>query len=510
LKKIGEIEFTETSTDRVTVSREVKSGKMVRIAPGVYTRNVHDPVEAIARRNWQALAAHRFPGSIVSHRSALVSGLVSEREKTSILFLTGTTYKISRFPGFTINVVPGPRRVLGDGRIPEDMKLADNDLYISSRARTFLELLKPSTSGRLGLRKGMSKEDVSEQLGRLYQSAGEKALNNLRDQAKDLETLLNATEEVKKLSILCSELLGTQKDKKTTRSAARYWHKNLAVDESRVRLFEGLLNKLREAPIYSPLGRPDIIDNDSGLGILPFIDAYFSNYIEGTQFEVDEAIGVVSGTVVAKNPPDAKDIIATYRLLSDRRVLSRFPITDEGFIETLKDWHKTLMQGRPEKNPGIFKTIPNRAGMTRFVEPDKVLGTLQKGFEMSNGLEEPTAKAFFLKFVTAEVHPFLDGNGRLSRVVMNAVLLNHNLERVVIPNSFREDYLTAMSALSHNAKTEPFIKALRTAQRWTEQIPNTDLEAARRYISQTNALANPREGRLLIPVKSLDKAGIED
>ena len=78
------------------------------------------------------------------------------------------------------------------------------------------------------------------------------------------------------------------------------------------------------------------------------------------------------------------------------------------------------MAGRPEALPGEFKAEENRAGLTVFVAPDLVPGTLAEGFALYRSLESPFERAVYMMFLVSEVHPFADGNGRIARVMMNA------------------------------------------------------------------------------------------
>lgn len=52
-----------------------------------------------------------------------------------------------------------------------------------------------------------------------------------------------------------------------------------------------------------------------------------------------------------------------------------------------------------------------------------VKGTLIKSFDYYTALDHPFAKAAYIMFVMSEVYPFLDGNGRTARVMMNAELV---------------------------------------------------------------------------------------
>ena len=68
----------------VAISRDVKAGRLQRIAPKLYTSNLRDPAESIVQRNLYAILGHYFPGAVVSHRSALEGGLTRD----NALFLT--------------------------------------------------------------------------------------------------------------------------------------------------------------------------------------------------------------------------------------------------------------------------------------------------------------------------------------------------------------------------------------------------------------------------------------
>ncbi len=89
------------------------------------------------------------------------------------------------------------------------------------------------------------------------------------------------------------------------------------------------------------------------------------------------------------------------------------------------------MAARPEKNPGMFKMQNNHAGDTHFVDCTLVRGTLRKGFEYYQALDNAFAKSLFMLFMISEVHPFTDGNGRISRIMMNAELVAATSRRLL-------------------------------------------------------------------------------
>jgi fido (protein-threonine AMPylation protein) len=159
------------------------------------------------------------------------------------------------------------------------------------------------------------------------------------------------------------------------------------------------------------------------------------------------------------------------------------------------------MQKRLDKKPGEWKDKPNQAGSTLFVVPELVPGTLREGFARIEALAHPLAQAMMAMFVVTEVHPFMDGNGRTARLVMNCMLSAQKLSRIMIPTVYREDYLLPLKALSHHREAQPLVAALSRIQRWSGTLdyarPRSDV---REQLSRCNAFQEDlRNYRLLFP-----------
>jgi len=112
-----------------------------------------------------------------------------------------------------------------------------------------------------------------------------------------------------------------------------------------------------------------------------FWEIYFSNYIGGTKFSVEEAREIVHGTDTAKalerkRPQDAHDMLETYRLIIDNKVSGKVAASPQKYIELIKIRHARMMASRANVSPGEFKERNNEVGSRVFVRPELVSETL--------------------------------------------------------------------------------------------------------------------------------------
>lgn len=467
--------------------QDLAAGRLRKLAPRLYTTNLVDDLGAIIRRNLFLIAGHRFPGAVISHRSALNPGLVAKEGRLCIT--SPAASQMVPYPGGgTI------QHFNGHGPVEGDRPFMQTGLLLASTARALLENCQRTRGDK---QKTLSSEEIEVWMERTYQLNGGDELNRLRDEAKALAPSLGMDAELGRLDGIFAAALGTSPTKERHSAAGRARAQGLPYDPTRVDAFARAAATLEGMPMPScadPLA--DAQPDDASVVHRRFYDAYFSNYIEGTEFEVEEAEQIVfDGLEPAARPKDAHDITASFELLADRSPLPGFG-SPGAWLETLKRWHSMLMAGREETMPGKFKVQANRVGLRRFVSPDLVEGTLVKALEMGEGLSDAFARACYLKLVVTEVHPFTDGNGRISRLVLNRLLSDARLAPVIIPNVFRVDYVTALSAFTNNAHVEPLVLALSTAQKFTAGVDFTTLDAARSDMERRKAFASPHEAKL--------------
>jgi len=468
------------------ISRRVKSGELRKLAGRLYTPNLADDREAIIRRNLYVILGQLYPGAVISHRSALEGGLT----ENNTLFLT---YKYTRkvaLPGVTLRFLEGPKMTDGDAPFMEG-------LTMSSRPRALLENMQPSRARAGDVAKCWDRESLERFLDELCRIHGEEVLNQIRDDARDISDRLGMEKEFQKLDALIGAILGTREKERLISTAAKARATGLPYDAHRLELFNTLFSALKKE-ILPNRSEPKLTKN--GLRNIAFFDAYFSNYIEGTEFLVEEAAEMVfQNRPVSERPADSHDVIGTFRIASDQKEMNRLPDSAGTLAGLLRSRHATLLSARPEKHPGQFKEKPNRAGNTVFVEPELLRGTLAKGFEVYRALEDPFTRAIFMMFLIAETHPFEDGNGRIARIMMNAELVHGKRCRIIIPTVYREDYLLALRTLSREGRTDPYIRMIDRAQEFVSGIGFNDYEQALATLRQCNAFSEPSEAQLVMP-----------
>lgn len=471
-------EVFSTSTEiSAAVRRAVDAGRARKVAGRLYTRDTHSPLDMVARRNWTRIAAHYFPEAVVVDRSAFEA---RPSEDGSLFLDAGPRYtsrRPVRLPGLTLR----PRR--GPGAVQGDMPHMDG-LHFSGRARALLDNLRPSRA-RDGIARTLAPAELEEELTRTAAIRGNDALNELRDQARELAESLHAAPELRKLDDLIGAILGTR-DVPLATATARASHAGAGFDYRRAELFEVLQAALLRDSLPARAAQPD------SFPALPFIEAYFSNWIEGTEFALDEAEQIVFERVMPEGRlEDAHDVIGTFELVNDPVRRRQLPADANGLLDLLRSHHATMLERRPQVNPGAFKTRENQAGGTVFVHPDLVAGTLAEGFRFYETLPAGLAQAIFLMFLVSEVHPFADGNGRVGRVLMNAALSAVDEQRIVIPLVYRDEYLQGLRALSRGSDPQPLIRVLDHAQEYAAAIEWHDLGLAERMLGETNALVPP-------------------
>lgn len=477
----GAIVFASDLPDS-TLHDRVARGELIRLARGIYTSDLATEPTEVVRRSWREIVARRFPNAVVTDRSA-----VWAQPHNGYLFIASSRNGTLHLPGLDVVSRTGPESVDGDVALGGGVSLA-------SRPRALLD------NTRRTRRRGdlptatLSRIELADWIDHLCAVDGAAQVGAYRDRAETLAEVLAApADRVEALN----EIVGAALDTRPSASGSTPMKARsigLPFDQGRIIRFELLADYLRDVVTT----RPALPTDAPRRVTLPFWEAYFSNFIEGTEFTPEEAERIVfEGDIPHGRPQDAHDILGTHRLVSSEVELRERAASADDFIARLKRWHQIILEAREEKRPGEFKVAANQAGQTVFVAPDLVEGTLRRGFDLLEALTTPTQRGAFAAFLIAEVHPFDDGNGRLARAVMNAEYVAGDEQRAVIPTITRNDYLRALRRLSRQDRPDLFVTYLDRIRRWTSRMDWSSLQLARTRLDASNAFmdANDAEDR---------------
>lgn len=483
---LPEIVFSSSSVDQSReIGRLLKNGYLRKLLPRVYTSNLEEKEEVLIRKNLWLIISHIFPGVMLSHRSALEF----QPSPKGCLYLTGKNRRTYSWPGLTIRMSEGPS-------ILEDDRPVFGSLYVSSLERACLENLSQSRAVS-GEKRTVERDVLEERLLSILMTRGEKGLNELRERARQIAGTFSWKAEFDQLNLIISALMATQPRSILQSPLAVAAAFGEPYDAGRFFLFQNLVGILAQMEFVERLEKTN---DQEKFAQIAFFESYFSNFIEGTTFEVEEAYSIVfQGKIIPNRTGDSHDILGTYELCFDRFQMKHTADEEEEFLTLLKARHQTILKARPEKSPGQFKTLSNRAGSTLLVEPPLVAGTLKKGFGLLRGLSHPFARAVYMMFLISEVHPFEDGNGRLARIMMNAELVRSGMSKILIPTVYRDDYILNLKRLTRQQDPQGYIRMMQRAHAFSHWLEPGGYESLYSQLSQANAFRESSEAVLFFP-----------
>jgi Fic family protein len=187
---------------------------------------------------------------------------------------------------------------------------------------------------------------------------------------------------------------------------------------------------------------------------------YTSNALEGNSLtEVETKVLLEDGLTVGGKPLrdtfEAVGHAAAYDYMfglpGDRRIT----------VEDVKTLHHLFYKFIDEACAGAWRDINIivTGSDYEFPSPDELPGLMDdlgEWIERERDAMHPArfAAMLHLKFVT--IHPFVDGNGRVARLLLNAALIQDGYMLAVVPPVLRPDYFSSIRRYQQKGDTEPF------------------------------------------------------
>lgn len=177
---------------------------------------------------------------------------------------------------------------------------------------------------------------------------------------------------------------------------------------------------------------------------------YNSNAIEGNTLNRRETALVIEKGVTVKGKTLTEHLEATNHAEAIDYVKDLAANTKQQDLtkQDVMNIHKLILQKIDDENAGKYRNVPVAIAGSDVELPDplKVPELMEEFFTWlkSKSDTHPVIVAAAAHYKLVRIHPFVDGNGRTARLLMNLLLMQANYPITVIGNDKREDYVNAL------------------------------------------------------------------
>lgn len=188
-----------------------------------------------------------------------------------------------------------------------------------------------------------------------------------------------------------------------------------------------------------------------------------SNGIEGNTLTLRETQIVLEGiTVGGKSIKEHLEAINHEKAIIylNELVKENNPITEWN----IKNIHQLVLKEIDDENAGRYRrenvTIKGAAHTPPdYLKVPELMEKLILNYENWNGFH-PIIQAALLHGELVKIHPFVDGNGRTSRLLMNLDLMNHGFNPVIIKKEDRLEYYETLDKAHTTGNYNDFVKLI--------------------------------------------------
>ena len=208
---------------------------------------------------------------------------------------------------------------------------------------------------------------------------------------------------------------------------------------------------------------------------------YESNRIEGNTLTLQETALVVNEgvTISGKSMREHLEAINHAEAISYIKDIAKQDI--EISERTVKEIHALILHGIDRENAGRYRTVPVLISGSTHTPPQPYLIEKQmedfilQFLQMEKEKVHPVLIAAYLHDKLVRIHPFIDGNGRISRLLMNLYLLRNGYVIITLKggNEAKISYYKALEKSHTEHLPEDF----------QQLVVEAELTALRKYLS---------------------------
>ena len=183
--------------------------------------------------------------------------------------------------------------------------------------------------------------------------------------------------------------------------------------------------------------------------------------LEGRSVSREEVNKVINGERIEEK----HQILITNSLNGINYILNLLEIESSFDENKLKDLHEIIMNNIAIG--GLYRNVDISIKGSNHTPPSylKVYDRMKKYFDaLDEEYQDKLEKVAFSHLQLAKIHPFLDGNGRLARLVLLYELLLNGFKPVIIKIEQKEEYFNMLEEFKVNKNINPFIEFLKANQ----------------------------------------------
>lgn len=206
----------------------------------------------------------------------------------------------------------------------------------------------------------------------------------------------------------------------------------------------------------------------------PLLEAHFALHRPERPDQIRQAI-----IGAERQPPDSADAMTQEDFVRYERVVGLRPAAltpreSAAWEAELRYWHAMINWHRSDYLPGQFKPVPNFTTATplyRLVPPHAVAGSLRAFYDGPYSMAPAgPCRAALVLIALGECHAFVNANGRLARLLMNAELERAGFRPILMTRVSMARYIGALPALRARADPRHVVDLLADASRQTGEV----------------------------------------
>ncbi len=170
---------------------------------------------------------------------------------------------------------------------------------------------------------------------------------------------------------------------------------------------------------------------------------YNSNAIEGNTLTLNETRLVIERGLTVKGKSLREHFEATNHKTAIECLEGLARIKEPLTEENVKKMHAIILRSINDTEAGIYRNVRVRILGAVFTPPDpvKISRLISELFKWLNSAKmHPVELAALAHYKLVRIHPFSDGNGRVSRLLMNLILMRCGFPPAVVLNTDRKKY----------------------------------------------------------------------